>query len=153
MKPSALALVAIALLLPACSDTGELRPPELALGQDTCAVCGMAVSDDRYAAAVVVRDAGRDATLLLDDIGELPELELPRHDAAAVFVRDEATRAWVPGESAHYLRAESLRTPMGYGIAALADAHAAEARRQELGGEVVEFSSLDPRRAPSGDRP
>ena len=134
----------LALLLPACSDSGPLEPPDLRLGQDVCSVCGMAVSDGRYAAAVVLRHAGRDRVLLLDDLGELPQLELPQHDQMVVFVRDEDSQQWLDADHAWFIRAERLRTPMGHGVAALATQERAVARATELEGQSIPLDSLLP---------
>lgn len=150
MKPLAIPLLVTLLvapsLLPGCGGEEALRPPDLDAGHDVCAVCGMAVSDDRYAAAVVLRDNGRVHTLLLDDIGELPRLTLPTHDEAEIFVKDEGTREWVQAEGAHFVKSDTLRTPMGFGIAAFADAGRASARLGEVSGAPVPLSELDPRR-------
>lgn len=140
--PSRLAAVLMLSVLPACSDTGPLRPPDIRLGEDVCSVCGMAVSDGRYAAALVSRDAGRDEVRLLDDLGELSRCELPEHRRVALFVRDAETQAWLPAETAFYVKAESLRTPMGYGIAAFSTAERAERRRLELDGRLISFEEL-----------
>ncbi|MCB9841115.1 MAG: nitrous oxide reductase accessory protein NosL [Phycisphaeraceae bacterium] len=141
---AAAAVAASLWLLTACSDSGPLAAPEILLGRDTCTVCGMAVSDGRYAAAVVVRHQGRDQTLLLDDIGELPAVTIPPHDQVALFVRDESTQRWLVAEAAHYVRSEALRTPMGFGVAALATPEQAEARRAEIDGELLAFDALRP---------
>ena len=141
-----LALSLLIACLAGCNDSGPLRPPELALGHDICAVCGMSVSDDRYAAAVVLRHDARVTTLLLDDLGELRKLTLPEHDAIAIFVCDEATRSWVRAEDAHYVKSETLRTPMGFGIAAMASAERARVRSGELSGQVVTYAEIAPRR-------
>ena len=138
-------LLVVPSMLPGCGGEEALRPPDLDGGHDVCAVCGMAVSDDRYAAAVVLRDDGRVYTLLLDDLGELPRLMLPPHDEAAVFVKDEGTRAWVRAEEAHFVKSDSLRTPMGFGLAAFADEGRASARLRELSGTMVPLDDLDPR--------
>ncbi|MEZ6235164.1 MAG: nitrous oxide reductase accessory protein NosL [Phycisphaerales bacterium] len=140
----AAAVAAPLWLLTACSDSGPLAPPEILLGRDTCAVCGMAISDGRYAAAVVVRHQRRDQSLLLDDIGELPSVSIPPHDQIAIFVRDESTQHWLVAEAAHYVRSESLRTPMGFGVAALATQEQAETRRAEIDGELLAFDALRP---------
>ena len=145
-------MAAATLALAGCGDSGALRPPEIRLGEDVCVVCGMAVSDGRYAAAVVARLDGRDEVLLLDDIGELPRLALPRHDELGVFVRDEDTQGWLEADRAYFIRSDSLRTPMGFGIAALASEERAAARAAELGGARVPFEELRPGRGAAGAR-
>jgi len=45
------------LLLGACGGRqGALQPPEIYYGQDTCARCGMLISDPRFAAALLTEE-------------------------------------------------------------------------------------------------
>ncbi len=139
-------LAALALL-PGCS-RGELSgPPELRVGRDECGECGMIISEDRCSSAILVERGGRREHVLFDDIGCMLDYERGRAgEFAAVdaFVHDHPTRAWVRAADAHFLFADRdlLPTPMGSGIVAYAERAAAEARRGEVGGEILDYQRL-----------
>ena len=59
------------ILLAGCGgESATAGPPEISYGRDTCHRCGMIVSDERYAAALVATDG---TTRVFDDIGEMVE--------------------------------------------------------------------------------
>ena len=133
---------AIGLLasLSACQRPVVSGPPELRLGRDQCAHCGMMISDDRFAGSLLV-GADDPEALVFDDIGCM--LEYDREHAAetrgaARFVRDYQGRCWLAAADAHYLCCdrERLRTPMGSGVVAFGTLAAAENKRAECGGRV-----------------
>lgn len=129
---------------PGCAGGDPDGPPEIRLGRDQCAECGMIINEDRCSCASRI-DAGRGAEVaLFDDIGCLLEHERQNPDSKVVhrFVHDYATKAWVNAEAATFLWAESLRTPMGSGIAAFATREAAENARQEHAGDLHGFADL-----------
>jgi copper chaperone NosL len=101
----------------------------------------MILSDERFAAALLVREGGAITPLLFDDIGDMLDYERSHGDMDLVdrFVHDADSRAWLPGSEAAYVRSETLHTPMGSGLAAFADPAAAQARARELGGAVLTF--------------
>lgn len=105
----------------------------------------MIISDERYATALVVEDdRGRPEALLFDDAGDqiIYERENPTGTVLARWVHDQQTHAWLPAESAWYIRAESLPTPMASGIAAFAHKADAERMAGELNGVVLTFEQL-----------
>src|SRR5262245_16948176 len=61
--------IAGAALLGGCERASTDSPPAIAYGRDECAHCGMIISDDRFAAALIVRDGAQSHPLLFDDIG------------------------------------------------------------------------------------
>lgn len=141
MSPSRSLLAAAALALVAgCARPG---PRDLAYGTEPCTHCHMILVDPRYAAQLVTR-TGR--ILPFDDVGCL----------TAYLRADTATarggRAWVndflhpetrlPADSAVYLRADSLRTPMSSHLAALRPGPTADSLHAVLGGELLTWPAL-----------
>ena len=133
-----LVLAVVALFaVSGCGKPEGLGPPEIRLGQDTCHECGMAITDERYAAAVVVDQDGVVERFLFDDAGEMLSFAAPAGKPARWYVRDAATRQWVEAGAATFVKAEKLETPMGSGIAAYASAETAARVAKEHGGEVM----------------
>jgi copper chaperone NosL len=120
----ALALV-VTLSMSACSPQKPGDVPEMKVGRDACARCGMIVSDDRFASGYV-DDDGR--AVIYDDIGEFLEAVASKPELKArAFVRDAVDARWLPASSAVFKRIEGLPTPMGSGYAAFADEQEAAA--------------------------
>jgi copper chaperone NosL len=129
-------------LLLGCGREATLEPPTVHYGQAVCDVCGMIVSDERFAAAEVVIRDGRAQTRYFDDTGEVFDLEAPAGAEHAWYVHDMRTLEWLDAREAVYLRSEQLHTPMGLHIAAFGTAAGAERARAEFGGEVLSFEQL-----------
>ncbi|GBD20968.1 hypothetical protein HRbin28_01417 [bacterium HR28] len=135
-------LVALLVTIPlaACQRKRELSPPEIRYGRDTCAECGMILSDPRFAAAATTADG---ETVLFDDIGCLLTYRQKHSPSwAAIWVHDLDTQSWLQAENAWYLVSPSIRSPMGYGIAAFAGQDAAQRRQAELGGDLLQWGDL-----------
>ncbi len=130
----------VTLPLAACQRKRELSPPQIRYGRDTCAECGMILSDSRFAAAAATANG---ETYLFDDIGCLLIYRQKHQPAwAAHWVHDLDTQSWLPAESAWYLVSTNVRSPMGYGIAAFANQNAAQQRQTELGGDLLPWEQL-----------
>lgn len=137
------ALLFISLITSACSgDADASGPPEITYGRDLCIECGMVISEERFAAAY--RFDGE--ALRFDDIGgmllhgtEGGGLPAAGDDA---WVHDWDTRSWLSAETAWYVVAEGLVTPMGYGIVAFADRDAAQAFAAEQSGDLFGWEQL-----------
>ncbi|TVQ30209.1 MAG: hypothetical protein EA376_13715 [Phycisphaeraceae bacterium] len=147
-------LMAPALLLAAsCASEDPAAPPNVHLGDDVCAVCHMIVSDERYAAALSVRDErGRVEKPLFDDIGCLFEHEAsaPDQEILARHVRHADAGVWIDADAAVYLQSRELHTPMGFGIGALATRAEAESLRERYPGDVIDIEEAR-RRVLSGE--
>lgn len=143
------AVAAACLLVSACDRAPLTGPPELHLGRDECAECGMLINEDRCSAALVVEappSSGRRRHLLYDDIGCLLDAELSRDAEFTIierYVRDHAERTWHRAESAAYVIAppDRLPTPMGSGMVAFKQRAAAEAAAAAA-GESADYAGL-----------
>jgi len=127
-----------------CEDAPSIAPPNILFGQDVCDVCGMIISDDRFAAGLVVEQERGYETRSFDDIGCLLayEDEHPDEPPAARYVRDFRTRAWRVAETAVYLHSGHLHTPMAFGLAALATEADARALAGEYPGDVIVYPAV-----------
>ncbi len=121
-----LPLLALALaLLAACGQSVNTNePPEIVYGQDTCDRCNMIISEERYAAAYWTAEG---EARRFDDIGGmLAFITEEREEAASYWVHDFNSVKWIRAEEASYVLDGDLMTPMGFGIAAFADAEMAQ---------------------------
>lgn len=134
------------LLLSACGGgtVDPNVPPEIVYGEDVCDQCGMIISDDRFAAALVVEKAANDfEQMLFDDAGEMFAFigeDNGQSKIVSWFVHDYNSREWLAADAAWFVLADSLHTPMGFGLAACAQELEAQALAQEWGGEVLTFA-------------
>lgn len=128
------AALVLALLAVACRGDAPGDPPRAALGRDSCARCGMAVTEARYAGGWVSADG---TAVVYDDPGELlAALRSEPSHAAAAWIGDYETGAWVRVRDAFFVRAEGLATPMGTGVVAFAERGRAEAFLSSRAGAV-----------------
>jgi len=128
---------------------GVALPPArpVAIGEDRCPACNMAVFDARFAAQahtlggrVLVYDAIEClADHLAGHAGEVP-LIVGAYLADRV-ASERGAAAWLPAEEAVLLYHPALRTPMGGGLAAFAEAEAAHAFADA--GRLAEPQLLD----------
>lgn len=130
-----------------CSRPPLTGPPELRLGRDECAECGMLINEDRCSAATLIEIKGRREHRLFDDLGCLFDWERARHDDVRLishFAHDHGTRAWIVADQATFLAtdADRLTTPMASGMVAFAERAAAELAQREYGGELLNFNEL-----------
>lgn len=106
--------------LSACTRQTE-GPEEIRYGRETCAMCGMIISDPHYAAEI--RGGPDGALVKFDDIGDAVnwlEMQSWRNDSLKEFwVMDSANgTAWLDARTAYYM--SGVVSPMDYGYAALA---------------------------------
>lgn len=151
MRPSHPAILAIRLAVAlsaahvaGCRAEAELGPPEIRFGESVCALCDMIISDERFAAAILVDGPRGPEPRLFDDIGDLIAYEKgnPGTSVLARYVHDLGTLRWIEAGGATFLRSETLHTPMVSGIAAFADRADAERQRAEAAGEILTFDLL-----------
>jgi copper chaperone NosL len=117
--------------------------PGIRLDRTACARCGMLISE--LAGAAVYRTASGE-TRAYDDIacllGEVAEGAGHGVDPAAIWVHDGGSGAPLRASEATFVRSPALRTPMGGGIAAFAEAGAAAAYLGTATGEVLRWADL-----------
>jgi nitrous oxide reductase accessory protein NosL len=115
-------LILLTVGLAGCFDDPATGPVEIKWDRDTCHVCGMIISDRRYAAQV--RGGPKHKAYKFDDLGEVviwleeqpwkddPELE--------IWVMDMDTGSkWLDAQKVRYMPGQ--RSPMDYGFGAVED--------------------------------
>jgi copper chaperone NosL len=135
-------IAVLALALAACGSApnAEPTPPAVHYGEDICELCGMIVSEERYAAAYVTEDGHGHS---FDDIGDMVQAHLATQEAViALFVHDYQDETWIRAETAHYVLSDDLTTPMASGLAAFTSSEEAQALAAELQGQVLTFDEL-----------
>lgn len=114
------------LILAACGGEADTtQPPEILYGQDVCDECNMIISEEKYASAYWTADG---EPRRFDDVGEmLVYMAKNPEPTASIWVHDINSAGWLLADDAWFVMNSGLRTPMGTGIAVLADEAAAEA--------------------------
>lgn len=111
---------ALPLAVSACRRQTD-GPEEIAFGRDVCAMCGMIISDRRFAAEI--RGGPRGELAKFDDIGDavnwLETQTWKSTQLSEFWVMDSESGAeWQDARTAHYL--PGAISPMDYGYAAVA---------------------------------
>lgn len=134
-------LLWLAACAPAGANNDDPQPPEINYGLDICDSCGMLIDDPSFAAASLLKNG---ESRKFDDIGDMfiYHLDHPDLQVEAYFVHDYHTQAWLRGEGAFYVMANTIDSPMGYGIAAFELQSEAEAMATETTSDVLTFDQL-----------
>ena len=140
-----LVLFAVLLTLAGCT-VRSVAPvaPTIHFGEDICSHCGMIINEPRFASSYAVRqEEGVYETLIFDDIGEMLKhlRENPELTGVGWWVHDYASEEWIDAPTAWYVVSKSIKSPMGYGVAAFATQEAADALAAETGGKVLDWDA------------
>jgi copper chaperone NosL len=136
-------LIAIGILvLGGCNRDVASGPPAVQYGQDACAGCGMIVSDDRFAAALI-NPAPDAAPLVFDDVGCLLAYEHKNPSAAqwTHYFHDITSHQWLTTDQAFFVKT-SRETPMGSGIFSFRSRSDADELARQVKGTVQTFDEL-----------
>jgi len=118
----------------------DTSPPVVHMGEDVCHACGMILSDERYACAVVWIDNNERNELLYDDIGEmLHDAKALAKPGAKLYVRDVDSLEWLDATRAWFVQSDELMTPMATGFAACKTRAQADALAAKHNGKVLSF--------------
>jgi copper chaperone NosL len=127
-------------LLAGCGTADQSRPPNVRFGEEACAFCRMIISDDRFAAAVVIKTG---EALKFDDIGCMILHEARQvRPGAAYWVRNFTGRDWLNAREATFVHSTKFRSPMDHGLAAMPMAQAADELSKSIDGRTLQFSEL-----------
>ena len=135
-----IALVLLFTVLTACQSAVDLtQPPDIRYGEDVCDLCGMIISEARFAAGYITAEG---ETRRFDDIGNMVAYHLEMEEDVAVFwVHDYETAVWLRADEATLAYVEGLITPMGSGLVAFTDPDAAT-EAVAAGGDLMDFPTL-----------
>lgn len=143
-------LVAAALFFAGCGGPKPGDIPGIHFGSDTCARCGMVLSEERFTSGYVDSD-GR--SVVFDDVGEFIAAVRSQPALARIaFVHDGETSRWLRASEAFFIRIPPLATPMGTGFAAFALEAQARSFGKRFGAQgrpmTLAALSSDPPRLP-----
>lgn len=141
------ALAGCLMLLVGCGGQAGDQPPDLRLGRDECAACGMMINEDRCSSALVVLQHGTAEDAFFDDIGCMMRYMAAPPEGIEVlqtYVHCYTTREWIKAGGASYVMAprDRLKTPMASGIVAVASREEAEKLARDVGGVETDWSSM-----------
>lgn len=110
----------LSLALIGCGGERGDGPPQVKYGRAECASCGMIVSSERYASAIVLPESHADRELIFDDINCMLEYESSKavEPDAKRYVHDAIDSQWLVAEQAKFVRNPEVHTPMGSGLQA-----------------------------------
>ncbi|HSJ05080.1 MAG TPA: nitrous oxide reductase accessory protein NosL [Longimicrobiales bacterium] len=135
-----------AVVLAACA----AGPDPVHWGVEECARCRMVISDERFAGQVVDR---RGNTYAFDAIecmaAFLNDGTVADADVHSVWIAD-GRDGWVAAGDATFIHSPNIRSPMGGGLVAHADAGTARRLQEEVGGDVLTWQDVLARLAESG---
>ena len=130
----------LGLLVIGCQAPRANQPPQIRYGEETCAFCGMLISEERFAAALTTVTGDTEA---FDDIGcLLRALAQPDRSGARVWVHDYRSGRWLEAPRAVFVHSDDVPTPMGGGLFAFSTQEAAEQFAREVHGTVMRFGQL-----------
>jgi nitrous oxide reductase accessory protein NosL len=135
-------LLLFLLVLSACasSATAEPAPPTIHYGEDVCELCGMIISEERYAAGYITADGQQH---IFDDIGDMFQAQPANNqEIVAFFAHNYENNQWIRAEKATFVQSKGLRTPMASGLAAFESAEKARTFAAEVQGELMTFSEV-----------
>ncbi|MEX0692088.1 MAG: nitrous oxide reductase accessory protein NosL [Gemmatimonadales bacterium] len=128
----------VTLVLLACT----VGPRPIVYDEDTCARCRMVVSDRRYGAELVTA-TGR--VLVYDGIECVAQgvREAEAGDVVSVWVTDsDQPETLIRAETAYFLQAASLPSPMGAGLTAFATREGREAQAARHPGALLDWAGV-----------
>ena len=120
-----IAILFIVFLIVSCKDGTQEGPVKIHYGEDVCDRCKMIISEERFSAQYILP---KGESRKFDDIGCMMLYTAKGEagageagDISAYYVKDYNSGGWIDGGGAYYVMSKNIRTPMGYGIAALRD--------------------------------
>ncbi len=138
MRAFAGVILASALLAGTACDKG---PRPLAVGEDACDFCRMAISDDRFGGEIVLT-TGRPRTF--DAVECLVSYLASGSDSALVrdvYVSDYENRTLIPAQTAVFLRSAKLTSPMG-SVSAFSPGTDTTALLARYGGQILTWTAV-----------
>ena len=128
---------ASALLLQLGCGNSSLSPRPVPLDKVNCSACGMMVSEERFAAEIVLQNGD---VRYYDDLGCLAADGGVPQGRRREYVRGDDGKAWIAADAAFYARPKDLHTPMAYGFAAFSRGE--EARAGDAAGHARRWEEV-----------
>jgi copper chaperone NosL len=141
MKNFVLPLLVFSLaLLQGCS----VKPEPLVYGKDMCHACKMTLVDAKYGAEILTK---KGKIYKFDDVNCLVNFYTSdyeeRSNIQQVLVIDFATQEkLIDVNTAHFVRSESIRSPMGSGVAAFSTTEGLNSYNNQWSGELLTWDEV-----------
>ncbi|MGC9261487.1 MAG: nitrous oxide reductase accessory protein NosL [Phycisphaerae bacterium] len=141
------ALAAVLGLAGCARHNTVLLPPKIHYGYDTCAWCGMIISNPHFAAAVAYNRNGTPHDACFDDIGCMLSWQKAHGQTSLlkVWVKNYATQKWMAAQRACFIHSAAIITPMASGIAAGATLEQAKSALPQLtntGYKIMTYATI-----------
>lgn len=138
-------LIALVILAACGGGPATPEPAKIRFGETICAECGMIISQPKYASSFAYAESeGRFKSLAFDDIGDMIGFMRSHADLipAGTWVHDYESEEWIDADGAYFVDSDTIKSPMGHGIAAFATEAAANAFAAEVDGAVLDWNHL-----------
>jgi copper chaperone NosL len=136
-RPSILARLVLAVALGVALGCAPAGPRPLVAGEDACVYCRMTISDTRFGGEAITA-TGRVLTFDAIECMASWARTAPAADRTKLFVMDmQHPGTLVAAESAGFLVAATLSSPMGRSIVSLASGASADSARATSRGDVA----------------
>lgn len=142
VKARSIATMAIIIPLFALSACGQKAPEPIKLNKDNCSFCKMSISHVQFGAELIT---AKGRVEKFDDIHCMLAYMREKKTTAGdrFFVSDySAPHALLPTKNLIFVKSESIKSPMGGGIAAFGNKTEAEVLQKEKKGEILTWEEL-----------
>ena len=132
-----LVMTLVVLLIISCSNDKELRPVDINYGQDICERCKMIISEEKFSSQLIMQNG---TVYNFDDIGGMIVYILENEitpEKEKIFVKDFYSNKWLGLSDAIYVSIDNIKTPMNFGLVAVADSSTASDLISKHGGRVT----------------
>lgn len=143
IRVSSMALL-IAATIGGCNRDTDTSPPNIHYAQQECDACRMIVSEDRFAAALVLSGEREVRKLVFDDVNCLIQ-HMSKEPLAAnshAYVHDFETKTWIVASSATFVRSAKLHTPMASQVIASSSRQSAETLLKDYPGSILSWNEV-----------
>lgn len=133
-------LIPLFLLL-ACST----EPQKIDYGNENCHLCGMTISDDRFASELVMK-TGKvqkygSIECMVNDIQKT--IKFDKNNVDNLYVMDMTNPGFfIPVSKSYFLISPKIKSPMGANLAAFGNKSTAEEKKSKWGGNIYDWDTL-----------
>lgn len=132
-------LLAFTLLLTACSQ----EPATINYGSDECMHCKMMITDNRFAAQIVIETGKAIKFDSIECMAEYAGSHKSELKDARFWVSDfSSPGSWLDVQQANIIKSEVINSPMGASLLAIGNDEAADEHLSEFPGEQVQWERL-----------
>lgn len=131
--------IIVAMSVAACSN----QPVKIHYGSDECAHCRMMIMDNRFAAQMITEKGKAYKFDAVECLIAFEKSTQHGDEQITYWVSDfENAGSWLNATSAHFIKSNVFKTPMGAGLLALPDEESAENHLMENAGTKTNWQML-----------